>query len=312
MLLLERTRTGLREMPSNAAWLVSRALKPADAIGSAAESAGAGARDRGRKVKAAVVDAAPIGGDSVEVRMRRAQDAGERAREAEDRAVEAARESKDLAAHVREVSERGRTRLKQVEQETSRQVKQRVAQAQRAADELVKQEREAAEADAEGKLQEVQEEIDDEIGDAQRDAEASQERAEELVEDATEMLAEARRLADEAAEAARAAAEEANRQAEQIAGEAEQQASDAEERVNVAEQLRGHAAATAKRTARELSGDLTNGGLISYNKPELVELAASIGIQGTDEHDQRRACPCDHERVSCQAVRERKRNAQQA
>ena len=62
MLLLERTRTGLREMPSNAAWLVSRALRPADAIGSAAESAGAGARDRGRKVKAAVVDAAPIGG----------------------------------------------------------------------------------------------------------------------------------------------------------------------------------------------------------------------------------------------------------
>ena len=280
MLLLERTRIGLREMPSNAAWLVSRALRPADAIGSAAESAGAGARDRGRKVKAAVVDAAPIGGDSVEVRMRRAQDAGERAREAEDRAVEAARESKDLAAHVRQVSERGRARLKQVEQETSRQVKQRVAQAQKAADEFVKQEREAAEADAEEERQEVQEEIDDEIGDAQRDAEASQERAEELVEDATEKLAEARRLADEAAEAARAAAEEANRQAEQIAGEAEQQASDAEERVKVAEQLRGHAAATAKRTARELSGDLTNGGLKSYNKPELVELAASIGIKG--------------------------------
>jgi hypothetical protein len=269
MSLLERTRTGLREMPSNAAWLVSRVLKPADAIGNAAESAGAGARDRGRKVKAAVVDAAPIGGDSVEVRMRRAQDAGERAREAEDRAVEAARESKDLAAHVRQVSERGRARLKQVEQETSRQVKQRVAQAQK-----------AAEADAKKKRQEVQEEIDDEIGGAQRDAEASQQRAEELVEDATEKLAEARRLADEAAEAARAAAEEANRQAEQIAGEAEQQASDAEERVNVAEQLRGHAAATAKRTARELSGDLTNGGLESYNKPELVELAASIGIKG--------------------------------
>jgi colicin import membrane protein len=263
MSLLERTRTGLREMPSNAAWLVSRALKPADAIGSAAESAGAGARDRGRKVKAAVVDAAPIGGDSVEVRMRRAQDAGERAREAEDRAVEAARESKDLAAHVRQMSERGRARLKEVEQETSRQVKQRVAQAQK-----------AAEADAEGKRKEVQEEIDDEMGDA------SQQRAEELVEDATEKLAEARRLADEAAEAARAAAEEANRQAEQIAGEADQHASDAEERVNVAEQLRGHAAATAKRTARELGGDLTNGGLESYKKPELVDLAASIGIKG--------------------------------
>ena len=50
-----------------------------------AESATAGARDRGAEVRAAVVDAAPLGGDSVEVRMRRAQEAAERAREAEDR-----------------------------------------------------------------------------------------------------------------------------------------------------------------------------------------------------------------------------------
>jgi hypothetical protein len=36
--LLERTRTGLREMPSNAVWLLSRALSPVDAIEEAAES----------------------------------------------------------------------------------------------------------------------------------------------------------------------------------------------------------------------------------------------------------------------------------
>ena len=87
MQMLERTRTGLREMPSNAAWLLSRALKPAEAIESAAESATASARDRSRKLGAAVVDAAPMGGDSVEIRVRRARDAAERAREAEDRAV---------------------------------------------------------------------------------------------------------------------------------------------------------------------------------------------------------------------------------
>ena len=33
MSLSDRTRTGLREMPSNAAWLLSRALKPAEAVG---------------------------------------------------------------------------------------------------------------------------------------------------------------------------------------------------------------------------------------------------------------------------------------
>jgi Rho termination factor, N-terminal domain len=280
MSLLERTRTGLREMPSNAAWLLSRALKPADGLGTAAESVAAGARDRGRKARAAVVDAAPVGGDSVEIRMRRAQDAGERAREAEERAVEAARESKDLAEHARQVSESGRARLRDVERETSRDVKQRVAEAQKAADEFVKQERQAAEADAEQRRQEVQEEVDDDVEEAQGEAEASQQRAEELVEDAAEKLAEARRLADEAAEAARAAAEEANSRAQQLASEAEQQANDAEARVTAVEQIREHSVAWAKHTARELNRDSTKSGLKSYNKPELVELAAGIGIEG--------------------------------
>jgi colicin import membrane protein len=278
--VLKRTRTGLREMPSNAAWLVSRVLKPAEAIGNAAGSAAAGARDRGRKVGAAVVDAAPVGGDSVEIRVRRAQDAAERAREAEDEAVEAAREAKALADDAQQVSERGRARMSEVERETSREVKRRVAEAQKTADEYVKQERQAAEADAEEQRQEVQEEVDGEVEDAQRDAEASRQRAEELVEDATEAQAEARRLADEAVAAARSAADEANRRAQQVADEAGQHASDAEARVEATEEMREHLVAAARQTARELSRDTANGGLKSYNKPELIDLAASIGIEG--------------------------------
>src|SRR5690242_2854182 len=104
MSLSEQTRTGLRDLPSNAAWLLSRVLKPAEAVGTATESAATAARDRGRKVRAAVVDAAPIGGDSVEIRMRRAQEAIERARDAEDRAVEAAQESKERSEQARAVS----------------------------------------------------------------------------------------------------------------------------------------------------------------------------------------------------------------
>ena len=82
--LSERTRTGLREMPANAAWLLSRVLQPAE---TAAESAAAGARDRGRKMKAAVADITPMGEDSVDVRMKRAREAAERARQAEEEAV---------------------------------------------------------------------------------------------------------------------------------------------------------------------------------------------------------------------------------
>ncbi len=279
MSLSEQTRAGLREMPSNAAWLLSRVLKPAEAIGNAAESATAGARDRGRKVRAAVVDATPVGGDSVDIRMKRAQDAGERAREAEDRAVEAARESNARSDHARQVIERGRARVKEVERDTSRYVKQRLAEAQKAAAESVERERRAAEAEAEEQQGEVRAQVSAEIEAAQRDAEDCQQRAGELVEDATEKLAEARRLADEAASAARAAAEEANRQAQQLAGEAEQQASDAEARVKATEQIRVQSQTTAKRTARELERDSTNGSLESHTKPELVELAASIGIE---------------------------------
>jgi len=128
MSLAQRARTGLREMPTNAAWLLSRALKPAEAVGSAAESATATARDRGREVTAAVLDAAPVGGDSVDVRMKRAREAAERARDAEEQAVEAARESKERSDHARRLSERGRARMNEVDRETTRRVKQRVAE----------------------------------------------------------------------------------------------------------------------------------------------------------------------------------------
>jgi Rho termination factor, N-terminal domain len=193
--------------------------------------------------------------------------------------VEAARESKALADRARQVSDQGRTRVTEVDRDTSRQIKQRVAEAKKAADEFVERERQAAEADAEEERQDVREQVDDEIEQAQRDAMASQERAEELVEDATEALAEARRLADEAVEAAHSAAEEANRQAQQLANEAEQQASEAESLVKATEQVREHSVAAAKQTARELNRDTTNGGLKSYNKQELMELAAGIGIK---------------------------------
>jgi colicin import membrane protein len=277
MSVLERTRRGLREVPSNAVWLVSRLAKPADAI----ESSAAGARDQGRRVTAALVDAAPVG-DSVEIRARRARDAAERAREAEERAVEAARESKALADHARAVSESGRARLKEVDRETSRQLKQRISEAEKAAEEFLRRERQAAEAEAQEQRSEVEEEVEIDVAEAESEAEASQRRAEELVEDAMDALVDARQLADEAAEAARSVAEEANREAQQLQDEARQRGSDADARIEAAEELRDRAAAMAKKTARELDREGTDG-LDTYKKPELVELAASIGIEKRTE-----------------------------
>lgn len=277
--LSEQARTGLREMPSNAGWMLSRILRPVETVSSATGSAAGGARDRGRRMRAAVVDATPFGGDSVDVRMERAREAAERAREAEEEALAAAQQATELADHARQVNERGRARVREVERETSRTVRQRVAEAQKAADEAVKRERQEAEAEAEEEVEETQAEVDEEIEEAEREAEDSRLRAEELVADATEKLATARRLADEAADAARAVAEEARQRAQQLVSDAEQQASEADARIAAADQLREDSEATAKSTVRHLARDATNG-LDSYKKPELIELAASVGVEG--------------------------------
>ena len=106
--LVQRSRTGLQEMPSNAAWLLARVLKPAKRAGPATGSAIADTRDRAWKVRAAVTDAAPIGGDSVDTRLKRAKAAAERAQAAENEALAAAQESKQRSDHAKQVSERAR------------------------------------------------------------------------------------------------------------------------------------------------------------------------------------------------------------
>jgi hypothetical protein len=279
MSLLERTRIGLREMPSNTAWLVSRVLGSKDAVGTVAESAAARARDQGRRLTEAVADVTAAGGDSIQIRMKRAQDAADRARDAEDRAIEAAQEAKERSDHALRVSERGRARVKEVDRETTRRLEQRVKQLQKEAEEALKRELQAADAEAEEQRREVYAEVEDESERAQSEAEAAQQRAEELVEDAREKMAQAKLLADEAAEAARAAAEDARRHAQQLARDAEQQAKEAEARVGDAEELRARSEATTKET-QELGRGPTNGDLQSYKKSELLELASTIGIDG--------------------------------
>lgn len=267
------TRIALREVPSNVAWLLSRLVTPADEIGHQATS------DVGdRRQRASALVATPAG-DSVEILAKRARAAAERAEEAQERAVEAAREYEALAASVREVVEHGQARLEEIDRETREQVRHRVAKAQKAAEEFVRRERQDAEAEAEAQCAQVEEEVEDEIVEVESEAEAAQQRAEEHVEDATHALAEARRLAAEAAEAARLAAVEAERKADRLEDGAAQSPRGDEGRGDAAEELQRRAAVTAKRTARELARNETNG-LDAYKKTELVELAAGIGIKG--------------------------------
>jgi hypothetical protein len=280
MSLSERARESLKEIPSNAAWLLSKAMGPTE---SAAESAASKVRDQSRRLGAAVVDAAPVGGDPVQTLMRRAKESAEQAREAEVEAVETAEEAKARANYAREVSARGRSRLKEVERETTRQRDERIKRAEAAAAEALEREREAAEMETERQRREVYSAVEEEMNRAREEAEASQQQAEAKMVEAQERLDEARRLADEAAQAARAAADEANRHARELATEAEQQASDAQARVAAAEQMHRRSEARVGATARELDRVPSNGDLQSYNKQELVELAASMDIPGRSQ-----------------------------
>jgi hypothetical protein len=276
MSLAERMGIGLREIPSNAAWVVSRLRGSTDAVGTAA----ARAREQGLRLSEAVTDAVPVGQDSIQVRMKRAQDAADRAREAEERAVEAAQEAKERSDHALHVTERGRARVKEVNGETERELTRRIKQAERDAEALLRRERLAAQEEAEQRRQAVRAEVEEESERAQQEAEASQQRAEELVEEAREKVAEAKRLADESAEAAGAAADQARRHAQQLAREAEQPVREAAAQVGLAEELRERSAATARGTADEVDGAPTSEDLQSYKKSELVELASAIGIEG--------------------------------
>src|SRR5690242_13765551 len=134
MSLLDRARSGLRDLPSNAEWTVSQVLGSSRSGGPVSR-----ARDQGRRFSEAVRDAVPSGQDSIQLRMKRAEDAAERAREAEERAAEAAQEAKECSDYALDVTQRGQARVKEVNRDTQRQLEQRVKQAERDAEEFVKQ-----------------------------------------------------------------------------------------------------------------------------------------------------------------------------
>src|SRR3954462_10542531 len=95
---------GLRELPTNTAWLIGKALQPANpdergatnlgtrvaaAAQSAADSAATSVAEAGRKVSGAgrlVADAVPAGHESVSRLMQRADEAAEQAQELEGKA----------------------------------------------------------------------------------------------------------------------------------------------------------------------------------------------------------------------------------
>jgi hypothetical protein len=256
---------GVKELPTNATWLLAKAAGPLDPRSASSQGAASGLVDAARQAGVTMMDALP-GGDSIELRLQRARAAVAQAQAAEDEAVQQSLEAERQADEAEQVAARCRDYVRDVEAEQDRLVEQRVEEARR-----------EARADADRAVTKAREEAEARAEEARGDAEAAHERAQVSLEAARDKLVEARSLSEEAMEATRAAAEEAHRQALQVAADAEREARTAEERVVEAERVRDSTTATASEMTRQLNG---SAGLKTMTKQELLDLATAQGIEG--------------------------------
>jgi Rho termination factor, N-terminal domain len=273
--LVDQAKSALTEFPENAVWVMRKILTPPPV-----ERAMDEARGGARRVSESIADAVPFGGDSLDLRLNRAQEALEDAQRAERSALERAREAEEREERAKTVAAEGRRRLQATRASASETTKRRVAEARRRADALVAEEREAAEADASRALDDVAARNEAEREEAEGEAAEAHERAEAEMAAAQEQLAEARALADEAAEAARSAADEAHRRARAMTEQAEAQSRAAEERAAEADQARGSVAVETAEFVRQSEQAPAVDDLADKTKAELLDLAASLDVDG--------------------------------
>ena len=275
--LAHKAKVGLTELPSNTGWLVKQAVAGG---GNNARRAGdevAGAAHRARESAA---DTVPFGKDSLDVRIKRAQDALNSARKSEQSALELAETAKNRADDAKRVSDEGKRRRNQTKKETDADVTRAVKDAQKRAEQFVAQQRAKAEAEAQAALEQVEDDVATRNEEAQGNAEEAKQDADEAIEAATEQMAEARRLADEAATQARKAAQDAHRQAQELADQADAQADSADDKVSeigdIDADLKGKAAAVVA----EVEANTATDDLSSHTKPELLEMATALDVEG--------------------------------
>ncbi|MCU0310928.1 MAG: hypothetical protein MUE36_08295 [Acidimicrobiales bacterium] len=267
--------TGVKDLPRNAAWALSKALHPVEEVAHEATDALGTAATRGRR---AVRQVTPSGighfrsEGSVEQLVQRAARAAELASSAEDEAMrraDEARRTADLARRTAEAAEERRTgaqadaeamiqsRLEAVEEAGAERIR-RAEQEAREQTERVRAEVEQAAAEA---LRKLGDQLDREVASTREQAEESTHRAEQALAIADDAVGQARELAAEARRAAEEMAEAATRTADRLRWD---DRSDAEAAVTSAS-----AAAVIPRDELE-----------DHTKAELLQLAADADVEG--------------------------------
>ena len=274
--------TGIKDLPRNTSWLLSKALHPVSEVSvdppsvhETAARVSEGAKSVGTKTK----DLFSISDGSVEGRIDDAHAAAEKARAAEERALQAAENAKAKADQLAAISAEVDSSLSQLKKEQADRVEAETADARKRADAQVEDARRAAQQDANKVIEERTAEADKQIQHARQEADEAQANAKEELAAATDLLNRARVLSDEAEAAARAVVDEAHRQVMRITRTEETEAKEA-----LTESARTAAAATAtkprKTSSRVPKQRSSSKPFDKRTKAELVELAAERGVKG--------------------------------
>lgn len=275
--LYAQASAGIKELPRNGAWVVSRIV---GSPGAGVASASGAATDAARRVSAAMADALPGGHDSVEIRLNRAEAAVMKAKKAEQEALAEAQSADRRAEAAKTVAEQGRERMREATREGKQEIERRTKEARQQLDRQLEQERERASQDVADRLEKLTAEVQAHIDESRQDAEDAARRAQERIDQAHEQMAAARVLAADATKAAQDAAEQAHQQVKAVAEEAEQHAGTADRVLNNA---RGTEEWLASETARAVQAEREYDvpeRLDEHTKAELIDIAHALQIPG--------------------------------
>lgn len=209
--------TGLRDLPSNTAWLASRTLAAPSAVARAATT---GITANVRRMAEAAADHLPGARDTVEARLRQAQAAVASARQAESDALATAQHVKELAEGAKQSADEGQARVRQALQDAHQEVDRRMRAARVRFAQLLDRERQKAGRETAAVVQRVTAQVRSTVDKSRGVAQAAAELAQEQIHNAAQQMAAARSLAAQAAAAAERLANEAREQARTMTGHA--------------------------------------------------------------------------------------------
>lgn len=222
---------GLRDLSRNSSWLLSKAVHAPSAM---TRATGDGITDSVRRMTVAAADSLPGVHDAVEVRLKRAEMAIAKAKQAEQDALAEAQRVKALADAARVVAEAGNERVRQAVRDAEEEVERRTQAAREHFAQLVDNERGKASRETADALERLRSDVRAATDKARDVAQAAAEAAQHRINSAQQQMEAARSLAAEATAAAERVASEVHEHAKAITEDAQQRAGAADAAVDKA------------------------------------------------------------------------------